>query len=78
MRTNKILIGLPISDVQLLLAVSRRIDELSALSRFVSPEELEFPAGIMRDILKEYEDGLQAFYKANESSAASQGVRVES
>lgn len=61
---NKILIGLPISDLQLLLAVSRRIDELSRHSRFLSPEELELPAGIMRDVLKEYENGLQAFYAA--------------
>ena len=36
---NKILIGLPISDLQLLLAVSRRIDELSALDRLIQPEE---------------------------------------
>ena len=50
---NKILIGLPISDLQLLLAVSRRIDELSALDRLIQPEEFRLVRDLLVDIMED-------------------------
>ena len=61
---NKILIGLPISDLQLLLAVSRRIDELSALDRLIQPEEFRLVRDLLVDIMEGYEHGLSTLYEA--------------
>ena len=60
---NKILIGLPISDLQLLLAVSRRIDELSALDRLIQPEEFRLVRDLLVDIMEGYEHGLSTFMR---------------
>lgn len=59
---REILIGLPISDVQLLLAVSRRIDELSALDRLIQPEEFELVRSLLISIMEGYEHGLSTLY----------------
>lgn len=61
---NKVLFCLPISDVQLLLAASRRVEELSKSSAFVEPEALQVPVEILLGVLKEMEDGLSAYYSA--------------
>lgn len=68
---NKILIGLPISDLQLLLAVSRRIDELSRLDRLIQAEEFVLVRDLLRDILEGYEDGLSAYFATSGGSASS-------
>lgn len=65
---NKILIGLPISDLQLLLAVSRRIDELNSYERLLQPDELTLVKDTLLDILERYDDGLSAFYAAKGES----------
>lgn len=62
---REILIGLPISDVQLLLAVSRRIDELSALDRLIQPEEFELVRSLLISIMEGYEDGLSTLYSTD-------------
>ena len=66
---NKILIGLPISDLQLLLAVSRRIDELSALDRLIQPEEFRLVRDLLVDIMEGYEHGLSTFTRRREQTA---------
>lgn len=66
---NKVLIGLPISDVQMLLAVSRRIDELSALDRLIQPDEFLLVRDLLVSIMEGYEDGLRTW-----SSACSQST----
>ena len=48
---------MPISDLQLLLAVSRRIDELSALDRLIQPEEFRLVRDLLVDIMEGYEHG---------------------
>lgn len=62
---NEVRIGLPISQIQLLLALSRRIDELTAECRLLSPGELERVAAPLRSIIKEWDGTLQAFYEAD-------------
>ena len=69
-RMNKILIGLPISDLQLLLAVSRRIDELSALDRLIQPEEFRLVRDLLVDIMEGYEHGLSTLYEAAREQTA--------
>lgn len=66
---KEILIGLPISDVQLLLAVSRRIDELSALDRLIQPEEFELVRSLLISIMEGYEDGLSTLYSTDSRSS---------
>lgn len=71
---NKILIGLPISDLQLLLAVSRRIDELSRVDYLLYPEQLLAVSAQLTSVLKVYEDGLEAYIAARSDPSSSARV----
>lgn len=61
---NSIRIGLPISDLHLLLAVSRRVNDLSASDQLLHPSELKLAADLLRDIMEGYENGISTLYSS--------------